>query len=425
MKEGLDYLNNLFIEWGANTVWSNFLSQTIALVLITLVALGLEYLIKIISYRIVKKFREKLPHQGFMYSLLSPKIVKNCCQLITPFVLISFIPLLFQGDEYNFVTFFLRICGVYVTAIIMRLIMSLLAAGFETYSKKEEFKDRPIKGLLQTAQTIVFIIGTIIIISMFIGKEPGYLLTGLGASAAVLMLVFQDSILGVVSGIQLSANNMLRVGDWITVPKHNADGTVIEVSLNTVKVQNFDKTITTLPPYALIKDSFQNWRGMIDANGRRVKRSINIDMTSVRFCTAEMLESFKQIDLLKEYINEKEAEISSFNESHQVNEDVLINGRRQTNLGVFRNYLTLYLKTIPRVNQNDNFMCMVRQLQPTETGLPLELYFFSNTSNWVQYETLQADVFDHLLASISSFGLRVFQSPTGQDFLNLGKGLKN
>ena len=425
MKEGLDYLNNLFIEWGANTVWSNFLSQTIALVLITLVALGLEYLIKIISYRIVKKFREKLPHQGFMYSLLSPKIVKNCCQLITPFVLISFIPLLFQGDEYNFVTFFLRTCGVYVTAIIMRLIMSLLAAGFETYSKKEEFKDRPIKGLLQTAQTIVFIIGAIIIISMFIGKEPGYLLTGLGASAAVLMLVFQDSILGVVSGIQLSANNMLRVGDWITVPKHNADGTVIEVSLNTVKVQNFDKTITTLPPYALIKDSFQNWRGMIDANGRRVKRSINIDMTSVRFCTAEMLESFKQIDLLKEYINEKEAEISSFNESHQVNEDILINGRRQTNLGVFRNYLTLYLKTIPRVNKNDNFMCMVRQLQPTETGLPLELYFFSNTSNWVQYETLQADVFDHLLASISSFGLRVFQSPTGQDFLNLGKGLKS
>ncbi|MGL5262491.1 MAG: mechanosensitive ion channel family protein, partial [Bacteroides sp.] len=323
------------------------------------------------------------------------------------------------------IIFFIRLCKVYLIAVILRIILFLMQAVFEIYSAKEEFRDRPIKGILQTGQTIVLIVGVIIIISTFIGEKPGYLLTGLGASAAVLMLVFQDSILGVVSGIQLSANNMLKVGDWITVPKYDADGTVIEVTLNTVKVQNFDKTITTLPPYALIKDSFQNWRGMVDANGRRVKRFINIDMTSVKFCTEELLQRFSEIDLLRDYILEKEEEIELYNEKNEVNDSILINGRRQTNLGVFRHYLTIYLKTLSRVNQKEGFMCMVRQLQPTESGIPLELYFFSNTSNWIAYENLQADVFDHVLASIPTFDLRVHQSPTGHDLQKLGKLIQN
>ncbi len=424
METGVKLINDLFLSWGLSESWAVFFSQMISLLLITLVAFALESVIKKIILNISKKFRNNIPEYSFVYNILSPRIIKSVCQLVTPFILLSAIPFLFSL-ELGIVTFFLRLCKVYIIAVIIRLIMALMAAVFDQYSRKEEFKDRPLKGLLQTGQTVVFVIGVIIIISTFIGEKPGYLLTGLGASAAVLMLVFQDSILGVVSGIQLSANNMLKVGDWITVPKYDADGTVIEVTLNTVKVQNFDKTITTLPPYALIKDSFQNWRGMVDAKGRRVKRSINIDMTSVKFCTPEMLQKFKQIDLLKHYIVEKEQEILNHNASQEVNNSILINGRRQTNLGVFRSYLNHYLRTLPGVNRNEGFMCMVRQLQPTETGIPLELYFFSDTTNWVEYEALQADVFDHLLAAISTFDLRVFQSPTGQDLFNLGDKLKS
>ena len=241
-----------------------------------------------------------------------------------------------------------------------------------------------------------------------------FLLTGLGASAAILMLVFKDSIMGFVSGIQLSANNMLKVGDWISMPKYGADGTVIEVTLNTVKVRNWDNTIITIPPYALVSDSFQNWQGMRDSGGRRVKRSINIDMRTVRFCTPEMLAKYRKIRLLKEYIDKTEKVVEHYNKEHDIDNSILVNGRRQTNLGVFRAYLTNYLKSLPDVNKE--LTCMVRQLQPTEQGIPLELYFFSSVKDWVPYEGIQADVFDHVLAIIPEFGLSVFQNPTGEDF---------
>ena len=243
------------------------------------------------------------------------------------------------------------------------------------------------------------------------------LLTGLGASAAILMLVFRDTILGFVSGIQLSANNMLKVGDWISMPKYGADGTVIEVTLNTVKVRNWDNTITTIPPYLLVSDSFQNWQGMRESGGRRVKRSINIDMSSVRFCTPEMLAKYRKIQLLKDYIDKTEKVVELYNKEHHIDNSILVNGRRQTNLGVFRAYLNSYLKSLPTINQE--LTCMVRQLQPTETGIPLELYFFSAIKDWVPYEEVQADVFDHVLAIIPEFGLRVFQNPSGEDLREL------
>ena len=245
------------------------------------------------------------------------------------------------------------------------------------------------------------------------------LLTGLGASAAVLMLVFKDSIMGFVSGIQLSANNMLKGGDWIEMPKYEADGTVIEVTLNTVKVRNWDNTITTIPPYALVSDSFQNWRGMQESGGRRIKRSIRIDMNSVKFCTPEMLAKYRKIRLLKDYIEETERVVEEYNKEHGIDNSVLVNGRRQTNLGVFRAYLTNYLRSLPAVNQD--LTCMVRQLQPTEQGIPLELYFFSSIKAWIPYEGVQADVFDHVLAIIPEFDLHVFQNPTGEDFRALSR----
>ena len=249
-------------------------------------------------------------------------------------------------------------------------------------------------------------------------KKVSYLFAGLGASAAILMLVFKDSIMGFVSGVQLSANDMLKVGDWIAMPKYGADGTVIEVTLNTVKVRNWDNTITTIPPYLLVSDSFQNWRGMRESGGRRVKRSINIDMTSIRFCTPEMLERYKRIDLLKDYIARTQQRVEEYNRQHDIpsGEDK-INGLHQTNIGVFRNYLNLYLRQNERVNQN--MMVLVRQLQPTEQGLPMELYFFTDTVDWVPYEGIQADVFDHVLAVIPEFDLRVFQNPSGNDLRTL------
>ena len=227
------------------------------------------------------------------------------------------------------------------------------------------------------------------------------------------MLVFKATILGFVAGIQLSYNNMLRPGDWITMPKYGADGTVLELTLNAIKVQNFDNTIVTVPPYALVTDSFQNWRGMTDSDGRRIKRFINIDLNSITFCTPEMLEEFRKITLITDYINLKEAELKSFNQKNGVDLSITANGRRETNIGVFRNYLINYLRNLAAVNTD--MTLMVRQLQPTEFGLPLELYFFSRNKDWVIYEGIQADVFDHVLAVVPEFGLRMYQQVSGSD----------
>ena len=239
-------------------------------------------------------------------------------------------------------------------------------------------------------------IGAIIVISIFFDKDPSNLLAGLGASAAILMLVFKDSILGLVAGIQLSANDMLRPGDWITGPKYGADGDVIEVTLTTVKVRNWDKTITTVPPYALVNDSFQNWRGMFDIGGRRVKRSINIDMHTVRFCTAQEMEKFRNEPWM---------------------EGFQATGKEEVNLYIFRHYVEYYLRNHPKVSQE--MTLLVRQLQPTAQGMPIELYFFSADTAWANYEFLQAEVFDHLLAMLHTFDLKIFQSPTGLDLQKL------
>ena len=244
------------------------------------------------------------------------KVLTHVSHLVAPIVLYILLPLAISN--LGLLSFIQRICMIYIIAVFLKFISSLLTALFHVYSEKEQFRDRPLKGLLQTVQVILFFIGGIIIVSILIDKSPMVLLTGLGASAAVLMLVFKDSIMGFVSGIQLSANNMLRVGDWIQMPKYGADGTVIEVTLNTVKVRNWDNTITTIPPYALVSDSFQNWRGMQESGGRRIKRSIRIDMNSVKFCTPEMLAKYKKIQLLKDYIEETEKVIEDYNKEHGI-----------------------------------------------------------------------------------------------------------
>lgn len=416
MEKITGIIKEILQSWGFNESWTDDLTSAIILVIILAIAfLGdaiCKHVILTTVTRLVKKTKATWDDVVF-----DRKVMIYLSHLVAPIILYILLPLAISNA--GLLTFILRICMIYIIAIFLKFISALLSALYHVYSEREQFRDRPLKGLLQTVQVILFFIGGIIIVSILIDKSPMVLLTGLGASAAVLMLVFKDSIMGFVSGIQLSANNMLKVGDWIEMPKYGADGTVIEVTLNTVKVRNWDNTITTIPPYALVSDSFQNWRGMQESGGRRIKRSIRIDMNSVKFCTPEMLAKYRKIQLLKDYIEETEKVVEEYNKEHGIDNSVLVDGRRQTNLGVFRAYLTNYLKSLPAVNQD--LTCMVRQLQPTEQGIPLELYFFSAIKAWIPYEGVQADVFDHVLAIIPEFDLHVFQNPTGEDFRALSR----
>lgn len=418
MKE----VNQALISMGLDKTWADKVDNLIILLFIIAIALLANMICRKIILRIVAKL-VKQTKATWDDIVFNQKVMINVSRMVAPILIYIAIPIAFpEHVDSELLDFMRRLCLIYIIAVFLRFISALSTAVYQVYSEREQYRDKPLKGLLQTAQVILFFIGAIVIVSILINQNPMVLLTGLGASAAILMLVFKDSIMGFVSGIQLSANNMLKVGDWITMPKYGADGTVIEVTLNTVKVRNFDNTITTIPPYLLISDSFQNWHGMEESGGRRVKRSINIDMSSVRFCTPEMLEKYRKIQLLTDYVEKTENVIEEYNKEHGIDNSVLVNGRRQTNLGVFRAYLTNYLRNLPTVNHD--LTCMVRQLQPTDTGIPLELYFFSANKSWVPYEGVQADVFDHVLAIISEFDLCVFQSPSGADLRRIGVKLE-
>jgi len=301
-------------------------------------------------------------------------------------------------------TFIQDVVTTYMLALMMILVNTLLDTINDIYNSYKIAKQKPIKGFIQILKIIIGIIITIIIISLLIDKSPGALLTGLGAFAAVIMLVFKDSILGFVAGINLSANDMLHIGDWIVMPSSGADGDVIEISLNTVKIQNWDKTIVTVPTYKLMNESFTNWRGMTESGGRRIKRSINIDIKSVKFLSNIEIEKYKNNNLIKEYIEEKCEEIKLAN----LSEKIPANQKRITNIGTFRKYLEQYISKHPKIHNDMTFM--VRQLQPTEKGIPMEIYCFSKVQDWVDYEEIQADIFDHVMAIIPEFDLKVFQS---------------
>ena len=270
---------------------------------------------------------------------------------------------------------------------------------------------------MQTAKILIFTLGVIWIAALVMGKSPWKLITGIGALSAVVLLIFKDSILGLVASVQMSAYDMVRIGDWIEMPKFGADGDVIEVSLHTVKVQNWDKTITTIPTQAFITDSFKNWRGMSESGGRRIKRAIMIDMQTVKFCSAELLERLERIAVLKDYLADKKKELTRYNRELNVDGSSPVNGRAITNLGTFRAYIEAYLRNNTHIHPGMTFL--VRQLAPTEKGLPIEIYVFTNDTRWVHYEAVQSDIFDHLLAVIQEFDLAVFQVPSGNDLQGL------
>ncbi len=316
-------------------------------------------------------------------------------------------------DFPGFIPVAMKLTNLYIIVIFLLIINSFLNAVYAMYQKSEFALYHPIKGYVQIAKIVVFIVVFLLIISLLFNQSPLFMLTGLGAFSAVLLLIFKDPILGFVGGIQLSANDMVRQGDWISMPKYGADGTVLEISLTTVKVQNFDNTISTLPTYSLVSESFQNYRGMKESGVRRMKRSISIDMSSVKFCTREMLDKFRRITILQEYIDRTEAELENYNRENKIDNSVFVNGLRQTNIGVFRAYLEIYLEHHPMVNNKSDQL--VRQLQPTSLGIPIEVYAFVSETAWLRFEKTQSDIFDHILAIVPQFELRVFQSPTGED----------
>jgi len=287
----------------------------------------------------------------------------------------------------------------------------------ELYKRRPEAKNRPIKGFLQVVKILIFGAAAILGVAALIEQSPLLLLSGLGAMAAVLLLVFKDTILSLVASVQLSAQDMLRVGDWIEMPQQNADGDVIDIALHTVKVQNFDKTITTIPTYKLINESFRNWRGMQEAGGRRIKRAIHLDQNTVRFLTDDELAELRRFRLLRDYLDRKEQELREWNARELAGETNPANARRITNVGTFRAYVMAYLRTHPQISQD--MLTLVRQLEPTATGLPLQIYTFAATTNFTEYEAIQSDIFDHLLAILPEFGLRIFQEPSGVDFARL------
>lgn len=364
--------------------------------------LTLVALILLISYIMTKLFRHLvIPAVHKITSrtkatwddyLFNEKMMTSFCRMIPPIMFYLLLPFVFNNVP-QVLDILLKGCLIYLVITTLMLVNSFLNSLYEISNEHETLRNRPLKGIYQMINLVAIGIGIILIISILIDQNAATILAGLGASAAVLMLIFKDSILGLVAGVQLSANDMLRPGDWITMPKYGADGDVLEVSLTTVKVRNFDKTITTIPPYALVSDSFQNWRGMRETGGRRIKRSIFIDMTTVHFCSEKEKIMFASHGWIDEAQAKPETQV--------------------VNLYVFRNYLQNYLREHPRTHKE--LMIMVRQMQPTSEGLPLEIYCFSNTTVWLEYEQIQGEIFDHILAVIPEFGLRIFQRPSGND----------
>ena len=313
--------------------------------------------------------------------------------------------------EFNF---FDRVLLSLIAFIVITSVNAFISAASEIYSKSKYAGKLNIKSYLQVLKLIVNLFGIIIIIATLSGKSPVYLLSGIGALTAVLMLIFKDTILSLVSSIQISSNDLFKIGDWVEAPHFGADGDVIDIALHTIKIQNWDKTISVIPTHKLVDSSFKNWKGMSDSGGRRIKRSIKIDMNSVKFCTDEMISKYKKFKILSDYIEKKTQDIIRYNSDKNLSSDTTINGRSLTNIGTFRAYIESYLRNNNNIHNEMTFL--VRQLSPQSDGLPIEIYVFSNDTNWVNYESIQSDIFDHLLAIIPEFDLKVFQNPTGNDF---------
>ncbi|MCK5067725.1 MAG: mechanosensitive ion channel [Bacteroidales bacterium] len=414
IERWIEWYNELLTGTGMSEGLVVFIENA-SIILITIgLAILADFIVRKIIIGSIKKMAKRSKND-WDDVFVRRKVFNRLAHLAPAWIVFASLQYLF--DAATLVKFLGNLAQAYMVIVVLMVIDAFLNALHEIYQKLPISSGRNIKGFVQVVKIIFYFVAVIMIISIFSDKAPSVLLAGLGAMAAVLMLVFKDTILGFVASIQLSANKMVNVGDWISMPKYNADGDVIDISLNTVKVQNWDKTIATIPTYALVSESFNNWKGMEDSGGRRIKRSLNIDMNSVGFLDSDQIEKFRKFHLLKEYINLKEKELAEFNNSLRLDEETVTNGRKMTNLGTFRKYLEEYLHNHPKIHKDMTFL--VRHLQPTDKGLPIEIYVFSNDQAWASYEAIQADIFDHILAIMPEFGLRVFQNPSGGDFQKL------
>lgn len=415
----INQFNEIIYEWLLKATFSGSLalqlSNLIVFGLTIILGVALYFVLKYIGLRIIKTIALKTV-SNWDDIMIKQKVFQRIILLIPAMMIYNVGPE--TVTEIQGLSRFVQLAlQVYMLFVFVSIVIAFLNAVHEIYQQYDIAKVKPIKGYLQVVKIIMYIVVAVLIISMLVGTSPWPILTGMGAISAILLLIFKDTILGLVGSIQLSALDMVRPGDWIEMPRFNADGSVIDMNLTTVQVRNWDMTITNIPTYALISESFRNWRGMEESGGRRIKRSIQINMNSVKFCTPEMLERFRKIHRVTDYLDRKEKELKEFNLKLGVDDTVTVNGRRQTNLGVFRAYVKEYLRHHPKVNTE--MIMLVRQLQPTETGIPIEIYVFSADKAWVNYEDIQSDIFDHILAAIPQFDLEVFQEPTGADFRKL------
>lgn len=380
------WMNGILISWGVDPKIANTFDEMIIAALLVILAIGLDYLCQAIFVGSMKKLAQHT-HYQWDSLLLKRKVVHHLVHTIPGILVYALLPLAFIRGK-GLLLLSQKICAVYIVFALLLAINGFILVFLDMYNMRQVNKNRPIKGFMQVLQVLLFFIGGIVIIAILIGKSPASLFAGLGASAAILMLVFKDTILGFVAGIQLSANDMLRPGDWITVPGSNANGIVQEITLNTVKIQNFDNTISTIPPYTLVNASFQNWRGMVESGGRRVMKSIFLDLNTIKFCTPDMLDTFrKEISLLADYQPDE--------------------GVTPTNSQMFRVYVEKYLTSLPVVNTDLDLI--ISQLQSTEYGVPIQIYFFSRNKVWKEYERIQSDIFDHFFAMVPKFQLKVYQ----------------
>lgn len=414
-KTMLEILKNQFTTWGLPSTLSIIVSVLILLLAVFLLSFIVDKIAKHLLLKVLKVITAKTKTK-WDDALLEQGVFRRLAHLAPALVIYSSAPLFkiaqFQVTQ-SIEEFIRRVAMVYMALITILVLDSFLNAVVQIYRHFEVSKQRPIKSYVQVIKIIVYFLAAIFILSILMNKSPWAFLTGLGALTAVLVLVFKDSILGFVASIQVASNDMVRIGDWIEMPKYGADGDVIDMSLNTIKVQNWDKTITTIPTYGLVTEPIKNWRGMSESGGRRIKRTIYIDMNSIKFCDQEQLERLEKIQYLTDYLKKKKQEVKTYNQEKQIDTSNLVNGRHLTNVGTFRAYIISYLKHHPEINQKMTFL--VRHRQPTEKGLPIEIYVFSSDKVWANYEAIQADIFDHFLAVIGEFNLRVFQNPSGQD----------
>ncbi|MBR3729583.1 MAG: mechanosensitive ion channel [Bacteroidales bacterium] len=396
-------LKNLILKMQLGEDLSAIIAESVSTLSLLILSIGIFFLIKFILKKTVYKIIQ-LSTNKYDDLLIKNKVIGRMCLLIPALITGALLSRVLP-DFPETAAFLTKAVNIFEIIICTMILSAFVSTGEDLYNMHEMSKIKPITGLVQVSKIVLYILTVLVIIAYVLGTKIGNVLISLGTMSAIIILVFQDTIKGFVGGIQLSVNDMLRIGDWIVVGP--ADGTVQEINLTTVKVQNWDNTISTIPTYNLVSNPFTNWRGMSESGGRRIARSVNIDVNTIRYCTPEMLEKYKQYSLIKDYITQREEEILEYNKANNIDTSQVLNGRQQTNLGIFRAYIKAYLNNNPKLNHN--LTMMVRQLQPTEFGVPLQIYAFSSDKQWVNYEEIQSDIFDHIISAAPMFDLKIYQ----------------